>query len=78
LQSPFQPETQLGGEEQGRFIDDDDAGHIIAAIDMKDYGTVGCSYYSAEEEKLYMLGDSKSGEMETINACMLRVNFSSH
>jgi DNA mismatch repair protein MSH5 len=75
LQSPFQTETQLGGEERERFIDDDDAGHIIAAIDMKDYGTVGCSYYSAEEEKLYMLGDSKSGEMETINACMLCVNF---
>jgi len=39
---------------------------------MKDYGTVGCSYYSREEEKLYLMGDSKSGEMETINARMLR------
>jgi len=71
-QAPFPTETQLGGEEHERSSDDDDAGHIIAAIDMKDYGTVGCSYYSREEEKLYLMGDSKSGEMETINARMLR------
>lgn len=44
-------------------------GHVIAAIDMKDYGTVGCAYYSAEEEKLYLLGDTRSGGMETIDAC---------
>jgi DNA mismatch repair protein MSH5 len=44
-------------------------GHVIAAIDMKDYGTVGCAYYSAEEEKLYLLGDSRSGGMEAIDAC---------
>lgn len=45
-------------------------GHVIAAIDMKDYGTVGCAYYSAEEETLYLLGDSRSGGMEAIDACM--------
>lgn len=50
---------------------DDDLGHIIAAIDIKDHGTVGCSYYSAGEEKLYLLGDICSGGMEIIDACML-------
>lgn len=70
LQTPFQTESLIGGEANETSIEDDDVGHIIAAIDMKDYSTVGCSYYSAEEEKLYLLGDIKSGEMETINACM--------
>lgn len=69
-QTPFPTESQIGGEEIEISIEDDDAGHIIAAIDMKDYGTVGCSFYSAEEEKLYLLGDCKLGDMETINACM--------
>lgn len=49
---------------------DDDLDHVIAAIDMKDYGTVGCSYYSTEEETMYLLEDSRSGGMETIEACM--------
>ena len=71
LQKSFSTETPTGGKEHERSDDDDDTGHIIAAIDMKDYGTVGCSYYSAEEEKLYLMGDSKSGDLETINACML-------
>lgn len=48
---------------------DDDFGHIVTAIDMKDYGTVGCSYYSAAEERMYLLSDTRSGGMETIEAC---------
>ncbi|KAJ5677190.1 DNA mismatch repair protein MutS core [Penicillium maclennaniae] len=72
-QTPFPTESQIGAEGNERSIEDDDAGHIIAAMDMKDYGTVGCSYYSAEEEKLYLLGDCKLGEMETINALILQI-----
>lgn len=51
-----------------RVTDDDFDDHVIAAIDLKDHGTVGCSYYSAEEEKMYLLGDSRSGDMEIIDA----------
>lgn len=36
---------------------------------MKDYGTVGCSYYSAAEERMYLLSDTRSGGMEIIEAC---------
>lgn len=57
-------------DEEARSIDDD-SGHIIAAVDMKDYGTVGCSYYSAAEERMYLLSDTRSGGMETIEACTL-------
>lgn len=50
VRTPFHTETQPGQEEDRRDrSSDDDTGHVIAAIDMKDYGTVGCSYYSAEE-----------------------------
>lgn len=48
---------------------DDDLDQVIVAIDVKDSGTVGCSYYSAEEEKLYLLGDIKSAGTDTIDSC---------
>lgn len=75
-QTPLPKDTKSGADASERF-EDDDFGHIIAAIDMKDYGTVGCAYYSAEEEKLCLLGDSRSGGMETIEACMVRVSIRS-
>ncbi|CAL5870624.1 uncharacterized protein PFLUO_LOCUS4863 [Penicillium psychrofluorescens] len=52
---------------------EDGLGHVIAAIDMKDYGTVGCSYYSTDEEKIYLLGDTRLGGMETIEALLLQI-----
>lgn len=68
LRTPFQTETHIEINDTESFPDDN-LGHIIVAFDLKDYGTVGCSYYSAEEEKIYMLGDSRSGGMGTIEAC---------
>lgn len=67
----FQTEFQIESGDQvahSEVLSDDDLAHVIAAIDMKDYGTVGCAYYSAEEEKMYLLGDSHSGESEIIEA----------
>lgn len=69
LRTPFPTNTKIETDRSVRATDDDLDDHVIAAIDMKDHGTVGCSYYSAEEEKLYLLGDSRSGDMETIDAC---------
>lgn len=68
--TPLATETQPQAEPSERS-EDDDFDQFIAAIDMKDYGTVGCAYYSTEEEKLYLLGDSRSGGTETIEACEL-------
>lgn len=48
---------------------DDDLDQVIVAIDMKDSSTVGCAYYSAEEEKLHLLGDIRSAGTETIDSC---------
>lgn len=69
LRTPFHTETQCEVVDSESSIDDD-LGHVIVAIDIKDYGTVGCAYYSAEHEKLYLLGDSRSGGMETIDTRM--------
>lgn len=68
LRTPFPTDTRIETDRSVRATDDDFDDHVIAAIDMKDHGTVGCSYYSAEEEKMYLLGDSRSGDIETIDA----------
>ena len=68
LRTPFPTDTRIETDRSVRATDDDLDDHVIAAVDMKGHGTVGCSYYSAEEEKMYLLGDSRSGDMETIDA----------
>ncbi|KAJ5634012.1 DNA mismatch repair protein MutS core [Penicillium herquei] len=70
--TPFQTETHLEDDDSDTFPDDD-LGHIIAAIDIKNHGTVGCSFYSAEKETLYLLGDSPSGGAETVEALITQI-----
>jgi hypothetical protein len=41
--------------------DCDDVNHVIMAIDMNNKGAIGCSYYVARDEKLYMLQDVNAG-----------------
>jgi DNA mismatch repair protein MSH5 len=50
------------------FSDDDDE-QVIMAVDIKERGTVGCCYYVAQEEKLYILCDVQSGGKEIIELC---------
>lgn len=73
LRTPYQT-TDTANEVDQYDSGEDDLGHVIAAIDTKDYGTVGCAYYCAEEEKLYLLGDSRSGGIEAIDACKSHEN----
>ncbi|KAJ5794039.1 DNA mismatch repair protein MutS core [Penicillium paradoxum] len=73
LRTPFLTDRRAETDRSARITVDDFEDHVIAAIDMKDYGTVGCAYYSAEEEKMYLLGDSRSGGMETIDALLLQI-----
>lgn len=49
---------------------------IVMAVDMRDRGTVGCSYYVAREEKLYFMEDVKFGSMDTVDVC--EISFHSH
>lgn len=48
---------------------DDDLEQVITAIDIRVSGTVGCSYYSAQEERLYLLGDIQSSSNDAIDSC---------
>ncbi|KAL4953439.1 muts domain V-domain-containing protein [Aspergillus filifer] len=52
---------------------DDEFDQVIAAIDMKDAGTVGCSYYSAQEKKLYLMGDIRQSNDEVIDTLVLQI-----
>lgn len=47
---------------------DDDLGQVIMAMDMRDSGIVGCSYYSAQEETLYLMGDISFAGNETVDS----------
>jgi len=46
----------------------DDVNQVIMAIDVDNKGAVGCSYYMAREEKLYMLQDVKAGGEAIVDA----------
>ncbi|KAL5041643.1 hypothetical protein BDW71DRAFT_217621 [Aspergillus fruticulosus] len=48
---------------------EDDVDQVIAAIDLREAGTLGCSYYSAPEKILHLLGDighSNTGIIDTL------------
>lgn len=49
--------------------DFDDNSDVIMAVDMRDRGTVGCAYYVAEEEKLYIAEDMKCSSIDMIDMC---------
>ena len=57
--------------------DEDELDQVIMAIDMKERETVGCCYYVAQEEKLYLLEDVRSGGMEIIETCRVFLFFCS-
>lgn len=47
---------------------------IIMAIDMRDRGTIGCAYYIARDEKLYLMEDIKMAGLEVIDTMKLHAN----
>ncbi|KAE8401294.1 muts domain V-domain-containing protein [Aspergillus pseudonomiae] len=53
-------------------LTDDDLDQVIVAVDMRESGTVGCSYYSAQEETLYLLGDMQLAGTEILDSLVLQ------
>lgn len=47
----------------------DELDQVIAALDVKERGIVGCAYYVAREERLYCMEDVKSDGAEVIETC---------
>lgn len=48
----------------------DDHSAIIMAVDLRERGTVGCAYYVAHSETLYLLEEAKLGNAEVIDMRM--------
>lgn len=46
--------------------EDDSLNEVVMAVDLRDRGTIGCAYYIAREQKLYMAQDVRSGGIEII------------
>lgn len=49
--------------------DADALNEVIMAVDLRDKGTIGCCYYVAREEKLYLMDDVKCGGLDVIDTC---------
>ncbi|KAI1005835.1 hypothetical protein K3495_g2390 [Podosphaera aphanis] len=65
-----QVETNL--EIQSRE-DSDAMNDVFMAIDMRDHGTIGCTYYVPREQKLYMMQDIKMDHPDTIDTLKLHI-----
>lgn len=60
--------TALEDEEAVRLREEDDAmNEVIMAVDVKDKGTVGCCYYIARQERLFLMEDARLGGVEVVN-----------
>ncbi|KAL8647419.1 MAG: hypothetical protein Q9226_006436 [Calogaya cf. arnoldii] len=51
--------------------EDDSLNEVVMAVDLRDRGTVGCAYYIAREEKLYMMQDLTSGGIDIVELLKL-------
>ncbi|QSS49524.1 mismatch repair protein [Histoplasma capsulatum var. duboisii H88] len=67
--------SQIQGNrgQQDQDDENEELCHVVMAIDMKETATVGCCYYIADEQKLYLLEDITSGGLEAIEALKLDV-----
>lgn len=43
---------------------------VIMAVDVKEKDSIGCCYYEAREEKLYLMEDVRLGGLGLLDGCM--------
>ncbi|KAI1137035.1 muts domain V-domain-containing protein [Hypoxylon sp. FL0543] len=83
------PSSQASSNLSRRHLEDDNAsrgddvlsnedadalGEIIMGIDMKDNGNLGCAYYVAVDEALFLLEDVPMSGMDLVETLLLHVN----
>lgn len=51
--------------------DDDSLNEIIMAVEMRERGTIGCAYYVAREETLYLVEDIKMASIDIVDTLKL-------
>ncbi|KFX88111.1 hypothetical protein V490_07834 [Pseudogymnoascus sp. VKM F-3557] len=67
--------AEIESEAEVRDREDADAlNEIIMAIDMRDRGTLGCAYYIAREEKLFLMEDIKLSGLDIVDTLKLHAS----
>ncbi|OJJ49749.1 hypothetical protein ASPZODRAFT_59687 [Penicilliopsis zonata CBS 506.65] len=72
-QSRLDIRSEVSRSDRFEQFADDNLDQVIAAFDVKDSGKLGCSYFCAQEERLYLLGDMRSADRDLINTLTLQI-----
>ena len=48
--------------------EDDSLNEVVMALDQRSRDTIGCCYYSAREDILYLMNDTKYGDLDIIDS----------
>lgn len=70
--APLDAQQSSGLDPDHEDANDDTLSEIIMAVDLTPRGTVGCSYYVAREERLYLMEDIQIGDVDIVDACESR------
>lgn len=62
-------------DDDGGNLDEDSLNEVVMAVDIRNKGTVGCSYYVAREEKLYFMEDMKLGGTAVVESRITLLSF---
>jgi len=76
-QRPRNEETHSFAEDDNEIIareNMDSFNETIMAIDMRDHGTIGCAYYVAREEKLFLMEDIKMGSVDLVDTLKIHAS----
>lgn len=61
--------------EEIRARENDDAiNEVIMAVDMQKCGTIGCAYYTAREQALHLIEDSRMGGIDIVETMKLAID----
>lgn len=66
-EGPFFESTLAATPSEDECEDDDTLNEIIMAIDLLPRGVVGCCYYVARDEKLFLMEDIQFGDVDIID-----------
>ncbi|OBT79203.1 hypothetical protein VF21_01764 [Pseudogymnoascus sp. 05NY08] len=67
--------AEIESEAEVQDREDADAlNEIIMAVDMRDRGTLGCAYYIAREEKLFLMEDIKLSGLDIVDTLKLHAS----
>jgi len=66
LRSDIEDASERHADADGNGEDDSNQ-EVVMAVDMRDRGIIGCCYYAAAKETLYLMADIKAAGLEVID-----------